>query len=342
MYMQTSLIKQIREGLLEKRDTLEQWQVATPESKKEIELGPVDESAVVVELQVIDTALEKMEEGTFGICEVCHDHVDDELLQMDYTACVCLSHYSETELRELESELELSQSIQRALLPTRVPSIPGYEIAAFSRPAQIVTGDYFDFLQFEDGTHGFVVADISGHGMSAAMLMTSLQTVFHTLTPETDSPVDVLSRINRLYIHNINITTYATVFFARLDPASRVFSYASAGHNPPLLHRRSTHETAWLKPTGPAIGLIDGHATRLEQVQLVEGDVLILYTDGIIEAVAPQGSDQFGYERLLELVHENEGLSANELTQKIRHAVNDFTQGAAQADDITIVVCNVR
>lgn len=340
--MQTSLINQIREGLLEKKENLEHWQVATPETQKQLDLEYVDESAVEAELHVIDESLEKMDEGTFGICEVCHDYVDDELLQMDFTACVCLSHYSETELRQLESELELSQTVQRALLPTRVPSISGYDIAAFSRPAQIVTGDYFDFLELEDGTHGFVVADISGHGVSAGMLMTSLQTVFHTLAPESDTPVDVLARINRLYIHNINFSTFVTIFFAKLDPRTRMLEYANAGHNPPLIYRRSTGETSWLRPTGPAVGLIADHRVRLERAGLMEGDTLVLYTDGIVEALNPQGTEQFGYERLAEVVQHYEDMPANELAQRIRQALTDFTQGAPLADDITLVVCKVN
>lgn len=340
--MQTSVINRIREGLLEKRESLEQWQVATPEPKKQLELGFADESAVGKQLDVIETSLEKMEEGTYGICEICHESVDTELLQMDFTATVCLGHYSENELRQLESELELSQVIQRALLPQQVPSIPHYDIAAFSRPAQIVTGDYFDFLNFEDGSYGFVVADVSGHGVSAGMLMSSLQTVFHTLAPETDSPVDVLARINRLYINNINFSTFVTIFFAKLDPLARTLSYASAGHNPPLLHRKSTEEIFWLKPTGPAVGLIPDHRLRLENVKLMAGDTLVLYTDGIIEAFNPEESEPFGYDRLAEVVDQNAALPANELTQKIRQALNEFTQGSALADDITVVICKVN
>lgn len=340
--MQTSVINRIREGLLEKRESLEQWQVATPEPRKQLELGDSDVSAVVTQLQVIETSLDMMEEGVYGICEVCHEAVDDALLQMDFTSTVCLGHYTETELRQLESELELSQIIQRAMLPQQVPSIPNYDIAAFSRPAQIVTGDYFDFLNFEDGTHGLVVADVSGHGVSAGMLMSSLQTVFHTLTPETDSPVDVLTRINRLYIHNINFSTFVTIFFAKLDPHSRILSYASAGHNPPLLHRRSSEETIWLKPTGAAIGLVEQYRSHLASVELGEGDTLILYTDGIIEALNPQGTEQFGYERLLDVVHQYEALPANELSQKIRQALNEFTQGSVLVDDVTLIVCKVN
>jgi len=283
-----------------------------------------------------------MEEGTYGICEICHESVDSELLQMDFTATVCLGHYTEEELRQLESELELSQVVQRALLPTEVPSIPQYDIAAFSRPAQIVTGDYFDFLRFDDGTHGFVIGDVSGHGVSAGMLMTSLQTVFHTLAPEMDSPVAVLKRINRLYVHNIHFTTFVTLFFARLDTQKRQLSYASAGHNPPLLYRSSTTKGTWLKPTGPAIGLVDDFGFQCNDIQLSQGDILVLYTDGLVEATNPGQNEQFGYDRLLEIVRQNDGLHANELIQKVRQALNDFTQGALLADDITLIVCRVN
>ena len=340
--MQTSVINRIREGLLEKKENLQNWQVATAETEKQLQLGSADESAVQTQLEIIDTSLEKMEDGTYGICEICHDAVESELLQMDFTVTVCLGHYSEEELRQLESELELSQVVQRALLPAHVPSIPQYDIAAFSRPTQIVTGDYFDFLQFDDGTLGLVIGDVSGHGVSAGMLMASLQTVFHTLAPETDSPVDVLKRINRLYVHNINFTTFVTLFFARLDPQTRMLSFASAGHNPPLLYRPSTQESTWLKPTGPAIGLVDEFGFLSNDVELKTGDTLLLYTDGIVEALNHEGTDQFGYDRLLEIVHRNDSLSANELIQKIRQTLNDFTHGALLADDITLVVCRVN
>jgi phosphoserine phosphatase RsbU/P len=340
--MQTSVINLIREGLLEKKENLQNWQVGTPEPEKQMQLGSTDEASVQAEIEVIDASLEKMEAGTYGICEICHEDVDSELLQMDFTATVCLGHYTEQELRQLESELELSQVVQRALLPTHVPSIPSYDIAAFSRPAQIVTGDYFDFLPFEDGSYGFVVGDVSGHGVSAGMLIASLQTVFHTLAPEIDSTVDVLKRINRLYVHNINFTTFVTLFFARLDPQTRLFSYASAGHNPPLLYRSSTHESTWLKPTGPAIGLVDEFVFQCNDIQLSQGDTLVLYTDGLVEAVNPAQNEQFGYDRLLEVVQQNEGLHANELIQKIRQALNDFTQGSLLDDDITLVALRVN
>jgi sigma-B regulation protein RsbU (phosphoserine phosphatase) len=259
---------------------------------------------------------------------------------MDYTSSVCLEHFTETDLRQLESELELSQVVQRGLLPQQAPRIPGLSIAAFSRPAQIVSGDYFDFVQFTDAAHGIVMADVSGHGMSAGMLMSSLQTAFHTLVPATDSPLDVLERINRLYAHNISFTTFVTIFFGKLDPATRTFSYGNAGHNSGYLYRAASQQEILLHPTGPAIGLMEGFRVRLEQVTLASGDVLVLYTDGVTEAMSTDG-DQWTLEGLSEVVRANHGLAPEELVQKILQGLNQFTNAAPLTDDVTLVVTKV-
>jgi sigma-B regulation protein RsbU (phosphoserine phosphatase) len=338
--MGSILSEDIKNGLSETGENLYHWLEATPEEKQHIRLGPVDETVVEEHLNVIHEELEKIEEGTFGICEICNQPVDDELLKMDYTATVCLGHYTEEELRQLENELELSQVVQRALLPQQPPEIPGISIAGFSRPAQIVSGDYFDFLKFKDGAHGIVMADVSGHGVSAGMLMTSLQTAFHTLTPETGSPLDVLERINRLYIHNIKFTTFVTIFFAKFDAATRIFTYANAGHNSGYLYRASTKEEFWLRPTGPAIGLMEGFIIGTEDIELKDDDILLLYTDGITEALNSQG-EQFGSERLAKLIQKNTALSAQELANAILLEVTDFSDGKSFVDDITIITCKV-
>src|SRR5512140_3903766 len=310
----------IQKGLLKTRENIYHWLEATPEDKKQVELGAVDACCLEDHLQVIDESLKKIDEGTLGVCEICHESVDTELLTMDYTACVCLGHSSEEELRQLEAELEMSQVVQRALLPQQAPSIPGLNVAAFSRPAQIVGGDYFDFMPFKDGGQGFVMADVSGHGVSAGMLMTSLQTAFHTLVPVAEPPLDVLERINHLYMHNINFTTFVTVFFGKLDPATRQFTYANAGHNSAYLLRSNGIEEVLLHPTGPAIGLMEGFLVKAEQVQLNPGDTLVLYTDGITEAMNKDGT-QLGLDNLAKVVRENSGATAEQLVQRIWKAV---------------------
>jgi len=339
--METSIINRIQEGLTEKKGSLEEWREETTQDHKEICLCSTDESVLEEHLHVIDESLQKIEDGVLGVCQVCHGTVDDELLLMDYTSTVCLSHFSDKELRELESELELSQLVQRSLLPQRVPSITGFDIAAFSRPAQIVSGDYFDFLQFKNGTYGLVVADVSGHGVSAGMVMTSLQMAFQTLTSENSSPSAVLDRINHIYLHNVNFTNFVTVFFASLDPNTRVLSYANAGHNPPLVYRPETDKMIWLKPTGAAVGLMEHFNLQPAKFQLKTGDILLLYTDGVTEAYDPQGNEQFGFNRLAGVIQHNKDLPADGLTNKIRETLTNYTQGALLEDDVTLVVSKV-
>jgi sigma-B regulation protein RsbU (phosphoserine phosphatase) len=266
--------------------------------------------------------------------------VDAQLLEMDYTAVVCLDHYSEEERRRLESELELSQVVQRALLPQRMPDIRGVELAAFSRPSEIIGGDYFDFFQFRDGTHGLVIADVSGHGVAAGMLMSSLQTAIRTMAPDTDSPAEILERINRFYIHNIHFTTFVTVFLARFDPVTLTLTYVNAGHNPPAVRRRERDEISWLKPTAPAIGIAEEFHPRMETIGFSGGDSLLLYTDGVTE-VLNFSNEQFGQERLAELVQQHAGRPAPDLLQSIRQAVSAFGGDKPLADDMTMVALRI-
>jgi len=341
--MDPEVLKQIRESLSEKRDNLAEWFRTTPPPKRQARLGPADEQAVHMHLQVLDTAVEKAASGTLGVCTVCHDDVNPGLLEMDYTACVCIEHFSAEEIRSLESELELAQSLQRSLLPQQVPDTPALEVAAFSRPAQIVSGDYFDFLRFQDGAQGLAIADVAGHGVSASLYMASMQILLRTLVPARVSPADVVRQMHRLLIHNIRFTTFVTLFLGSFDPSAHRFTYCNAGHNPPLVFRNgggSRDSTIWLRPTGPAIGLVEGSEFGTETSLLLPGDILLLYTDGVTEAFNPEG-EEFGRERLATLVRRGWNLSARDLVGAIRHELHKFTDGEPLADDTTIVVCKI-
>lgn len=335
--MKDQLYDEANSRLQQAQVNLTRWLETTPEEKRKACLGLQDESAVEEHLHVIDETLESIKEGTFGVCKICHETVEPQLLQMDYTSAVCLGHFSDEELRRLESELQMSQVIQRGLLPKKIPTLAGMNISAFSRPAQIVGGDYFDFVDFKDGAHGIVIADVSGHGVSAGMFMSSLQTAFHTLIPETDSPLTALERINRLYIHNINFTTFVTIFLGKYDPNSRIMSYANAGHSSAYLYRAATGEEVWLRPTGPAIGLVEKFSVYRQEVELQPGDVLLLYTDGITEAANQHGA-LWGEERLAEIIRRNSGASAEQILQAILKALGEHTNGAPLADDVTLVI----
>jgi phosphoserine phosphatase RsbU/P len=337
--MVIELYERIQEGLEEKQKEITEFLETAPETEKDLCLGH-DENCVETHLHVIETSLEKIEEQTLGVCVVCHGYVDTQLLEMDYTAAVCLDHYSEEERRRLESELELSQVVQRALLPQRIPNIRGVELAAFSRPSEIIGGDYFDFFQFRDGTHGLVIADVSGHGVAAGMLMSGLQTAIRTMAPETNSPAEILERINRFYIHNIHFTTFVTVFLAQFDPVTLRLTYVNAGHNPPAVRRRETGGIHWLKPTAPAIGLAEDFHARMESIGFSQGDSLLLYTDGVTE-VLNISNEQFGPERLAELVQQHADRPAPDLLQAVRQAVSLFGGNRPLVDDVTMVALKI-
>lgn len=337
--MALDIFQRIQVGLDEKRQRLNEFLETASETDKDACLC---DNACCIEdhFEVIDSSLKKLASSTLGICEVCQGVVDHELLEMDYTACVCLDHYSEEERRRLESELEMSQVVQRALLPQRAPRIAGVEIAAFSRPAEIVSGDYFDFFKFRDGVTGLVIADVSGHGVSAAMFMSSMQAAIQMMAPDVNSPAEILERLNRFYIHNVNFTTFVTVFLARYDSANRILTYVNSGHNPPAVFCRNMATIHWLTRTAPAIGLAEHYSPRTEEFSLSEGDVLLLYTDGLTEALN-NNLEQFGQERLAEFLKNAADLSASEMLQVVREGVKAYSGEAALSDDLTLVALKV-
>lgn len=340
--METPVLERMKRSLLERRRNLADWLDTTPVSKRKVGLGPADEAAVQAHVQVVDSALQKAEDGTLGLCEVCHEYLEPDQLQLDYTACVCIDHFSEQEMRQLESELELSQLIQRALLPQAVPEIPGLDLAVFSRPAKILGGDYFDFFEFRNGAPGLAIADVVGHGVSASLLMASLQTALRTLVSGGDWPSEVLQRVNRFFLHNVQLTTFVTMFLGRLDNEARTLTYSSAGHNPPLLVRKGggRNPVCWLLPTGAAIGLVEQTVFSSETIALAPGDTLLLYTDGVTEAVNARG-EEFGRERLAELARRHPDSSAQELLRALLQVLEEFTAGQPLADDATIVACRI-
>ncbi|MBW2490244.1 MAG: PP2C family protein-serine/threonine phosphatase [Deltaproteobacteria bacterium] len=342
--MEALLLERMSKDLLQKRDSLTEWLHATPLGKKKVLLGPSTEKSVHARLDVIDDAISKADSRTLGKCEVCHEDVEPELLEVDYTACVCIEHLSNEERRHLESELELAQDVQKMLLPQEVPNIPGLEIAAYSRPAQIVGGDYFDFIDFSNGLHGLAIADVAGHGVSASLHMASIQALLQTLVPINKSPADVIRQIHKLFIHNIRFETFVTFFIGAFDSSTKTLTFCNAGHQPPLVLRNSKSKKEsleMLQPTGAAIGLVEESEFAEKTIELQKEDLLVLYTDGITEAVNLQ-NQEFGRERLETLIEQVERLPVKELIQKIRLSLEEFSEGKPLADDTTIVICKIR
>ncbi len=337
--MDTQILQRIRENLQRQRQNLLEWMQDTPPAKKQIFLGPAQENNVQAHLQTLEEALRNAENKTLGRCEVCHDYVEADRLEMDFTARVCIDHYSAEQKRRLEAELELSHKVQKALLPQQLPAIPGLRIAAFIQPAEVVGGDYFDFFRYRDGAHGLAIADVMGKGLPASMLMASLQAALRVMVPEHDSPAEVVRRLNTLFCHNVHLIKFITLFLARYDPHTRTLAYCNAGHHPPFLLQRENKVT-WLKPTGAAIGLTENFSFEMDAVSLDVGDVLLFYTDGVTEA-RNVSDEEFGEERLAELVKANAGSTPQTLLGALRQALHQFT-GAAPHDDITIVTGKIE
>jgi sigma-B regulation protein RsbU (phosphoserine phosphatase) len=339
--MQTEVLEKVQEGISEKRNQVATWLQTTPARKKQGYLGPAGERDVETHLHVLDTALEEAATGAMGVCSVCHQAIEPELLQMDYTVGVCLDDLAPEQRRNLEFELGLAQSVQRSLLPQQVPDIPGLEVAAFSRPAQIVGGDYFDFFRWEDGTHGFAIADVAGHGISASLHMASVQTLLRTLVPAGPSPVAVVQQLQRLLLHNVHFSTFVTLFLAALDPDTGQFTYCNAGHPPPLIFHPESDVSGslrWLEPTGAAVALIEGLEFNAASTVMEPGDLLLLYTDGITEAMSPDG-ELFGRQRLGQLAGQASALPARDLLQVLRRGMESFIGDRSLGDDVTLVAC---
>ncbi len=337
--METTVLQNLKAGITQQRKNLVEWLGMAPASVKQMRTGPAGMQAVEEHILTLDTALQKANEKTLGLCEVCRDYVEESRLQMDYTACVCIEHLSGRERAQLENDLELSQKVQKALLPHNVPEIHGLEVAAFSQPARIVGGDYFDFVRMRDGSHAIVIADVMGKGMPASMLMASLQASLHIISPENTEPAEVVARLNHLFCHNIRLTKFVTLFFARYNEANGMLTYCNAGHNPPLVHRADGIMEPLL-PTGAAIGLIEQTTFSQNAITLRKGDRVLLYTDGVVESMNGE-QELFGQERLENLLHENSGSSVQAMIGMLKEKLHKFAGTTTPSDDTTVIALRV-
>jgi len=236
----------------------------------------------------------------------------------------------------LERELQLAMEIQQRFQPTAPPSVPGYELQGISFPCYEIGGDYYDFIQREDGRLVIALGDVSGKGTAAALLMSSLHAAIHAQTGSHDTLVKTISAVNRYLADNIPSNRFVTLFYAELDPESGAVSFLNAGHNPPLIvHAAGTVEQ--LASGGLPLGIKADADYREGRTHLQMGDVLVIYSDGVTEAASPSG-EEFGPTRLYEVVSRNVDASAAGIRDRIESALTKFSQGTQAADDITLVI----
>jgi phosphoserine phosphatase RsbU/P len=273
-----------------------------------------------------------------------HEFTKDDLNLLTVMANVAAIRIEHTRLAEVEQaermfakELEQAAEIQRSLLPTKAPLVPGVDLAGYNAPCRTVGGDYFDFLPYPDGRVAMLVGDVAGKGMPAALLMSSLQARVQVLFDDPTDLAALVTRLNRIITSNCPSNRFISFFFCVLDPKNGQVTYVNAGHNPPLLIRRDgTVEK--LDCTGLILGIIP--AARYEQrtATFEPGDALVLFSDGVTEACRPDVDEEFGEDRLAQTFSKLRNLPAQSIVEAINQEVYEFTAGSPPADDITLVI----
>jgi sigma-B regulation protein RsbU (phosphoserine phosphatase) len=241
------------------------------------------------------------------------------------------------EKERLEHELALARDLQQSILPHQFPPLPGFDFAARSRPAQQVGGDFYDVIPLAKDRVGLVMADVSDKGMPAALYMALTRSLIHAEAKRSVSPRRVLLNVHRLLMEMSKAEMFVTAFYGVLDGASGSLRYARAGHDRPLLLHRSSGECQLLDAQGMLLGYLERVSLEEAEAVLDSGDVLVLYSDGITDAVS-QAGDFFGVERLRQTVCRGGGLGAQPLCDRVFEQVDAFQAGAAQHDDMALLV----
>ena len=238
-----------------------------------------------------------------------------------------------------QADTEQARILQERLLPREVPQFDGIDIACAWRPSAAVSGDYFDVIPLDDDRIAVCTADVTGKGLSAATLMSDLQAAVRSLAPESATPADLCSRVNRALCGQIPIGKYVTMFYGVLDRAGQCLHYENAGHCLPVLIRADGCVEFPASFSG-VLGLFSHWLYQNQQIQLRPGDTLLLLTDGVIEAEGRRG-EEFGYQRLIALVQSARSQGAERLSKEILAAVSHFCRGNFR-DDASLIVLSVK
>jgi len=238
-------------------------------------------------------------------------------------------------------ELEIAKEIQESFLPEFIPEIPGYDIAATTIPAMEIGGDLYDFLPLKGGHWGFLIADVSGKSVSAALYMALSRTLFHASGSEHQHPGPAVQWVNRMLFDDGRSGMFITVFYGVLDPVKKTFAYVNAGHNPPILVKKNGEKARYLEGRDIALGVLSEVKAASHALLLEPGDLLVLYTDGITEAFNEVDVD-FSEERLVAYLEKNRSLKAREILAGLLAEIQEFRGNAPQSDDITLLVIRVE
>jgi len=323
--MNTVTKMDLRQRLLDRRQRL---QTAIGEFK--------ETTHVMRLLEEVDSALERMDKESYGLCDVCHEPIREERLMADPLTRNCIDCLTPDQQRALEQDLDLASRIQTQLLPNKNLSFGDWEAYYHYEPAGPVSGDYCDLISpdTERGDLFFLLGDVSGHGVAASILMAHLHALFRSLIAVGLSADQLVQRANRIFCESTISADYATLVCGRAGKSGEV-DVCNAGHCPPLLVRED--EITSLEATGLPIGIFSSGEYSAERVQLARGDSLLLYSDGLTEA-QDRADAEYGAQRLARLIKGRHELPPEALTQVCLEDLRAFLSGAPRTDDLAIMV----
>jgi PAS domain S-box-containing protein len=288
-------------------------------------------------VQVLKTPLVNGKGDAFGV----------QCIYWDITA----RKQAETELARTAVEFQVARKIQQKLFPKGIPRVPGldigvatfgFDIDGASYPAEAIGGDYYDFLPLGHGSLGIAIGDVSGHGFGPALLMAETRALLRAFAQTQDDPSAILHLINRVLVPDIESDRFITLLLARLDPRARTLVYSSAGHQPGYLLDAGGKVKRTLPSTGFPLGILEEtDFPSSAEIPLQPGDIVLLMTDGIVEARAPDGT-VFGQQRPLDLVRVYSQATARQIVDNLYYAVRAFSHALPQYDDITVTVIKVH
>lgn len=300
------------------------------------EMGETDH--LVYLLQEVDAALERMDEGIYGLCEICHDPIEEDRLRVDPLVRVCLGDLNKIQQRILEEDLSLASKLQTMLLPRNDFTYNNWKIYYHYEPAGLVSGDYCDLVTTNGKASGefyFILGDVSGKGVAASMLMTHMHAMFHSLI-EFNLPLNALvSKVNKLLCESTLSTHFTTLVCGKAHSNGEV-EICNAGHCLPVLIKKDT--IVEIPSTGLPLGLFADQEYSICKYHLNEGETIFLYTDGLSESRKEE--IEYGTERIAKLAGELFGKSSVDFVNTFVTDVKSFLSGSSKLDDLTLLVIN--
>lgn len=287
-------------------------------------------------LDQVDRALGRLEDGSYGLCEVCREPVENERLNADPLVRNCLDCLSSAERRALEHDLDRAAQIQSALLPPRDLVTPGWEVHYCYQPVGAVSGDYCDVVPAGPGPDELYLflGDVSGKGVSASILMSHLQAIFRGLIGAGGSLADIVATANRMFCESTLPSHYATVVSGRAKRTGEI-EIVNAGHCAPLVI--SSGRTTALPSGGLPVGMFSAGAYTPQTVRLRPGEAIVLYTDGLLEARNDR-TEEYGVGRIASLLASRDGARASEIARACVDDARAFNNGTPRDDDLTVLV----